>query len=345
MTIEQVRFRGRTLRPHKAIHDAQFEMRTVLTTDPFNYVDLWLRRRHQEDALFYWRQARAFHRAAQGLPIESSPLVLYYCFMNAAKALLAAKGVQFDPRHGVSSNPMRGPNSKVVLSNEGIKFHTKGIAPALSTYLKETEPSPIHSLEDILYNLLCIHRTYCLTYKNRREVFLPLRDVEYVRDTNTGNVTCRARVVNDIDWKTFKGRLPNGFAQSGNDTQTISSTAPIQWATTDRPTDVELDGLRGLNELLRSRLQYIKGSQTLWYLKTDSKHQILRQPLTLALAAMHRLSEICRYRPSELDSFINGQKNWLLSEFVLMTPDQYLDEIACEITGHQVMIPNVRAPA
>jgi hypothetical protein len=59
---------------------------------------------------------------------------------------------------------------------------------------------------------------------------------------------------------------------------------------------------------------------------------------------MHRLSEICRYRPSELDSFLNGQKNWLLSEFVAMSPNQFLDEIACEMTGHQVMTPNVRTP-
>src|SRR6266481_4672556 len=91
MAFEPITIRSRVVRPHKAVHGAQFEMRTVLTTDPFNYVDLWLRRQHKSDALFYWRQARAFYHAAQGLPIEASPLVLYYCFMNAAKALLSAK--------------------------------------------------------------------------------------------------------------------------------------------------------------------------------------------------------------------------------------------------------------
>jgi len=59
---------------------------------------------------------------------------------------------------------------------------------------------------------------------------------------------------------------------------------------------------------------------------------------------MHRLSEICRYRPSDLLSLLNGQKNWLLSEFLSIAPPQYLDEIACEMTRHQMMIPNVRTP-
>ncbi|EON18306.1 hypothetical protein C265_19294 [Cupriavidus sp. GA3-3] len=67
-------------------------------------------------------------------------------------------------------------------------------------------------------------------------------------------------------------------------------------------------------------------------------------PTTLILSAMHRLSEICRYKPSQLQSYLDGQKNWLLSEFVAMAPAQFLDEIASEMTGHQIMIPNVRLP-
>ena len=105
-----------------------------------------------------------------------------------------------------------------------------------------------------------------------------------------------------------------------------------------------MDLLRGLNQTLRRSLHYINGAQTLWYMKAKGSYEIDRRPITLTLAAMHRLSEICRYRPAELDPFLGGQKNWLLSEFVSMSPPQFLDEIACEMTGHGVMIPNVRAP-
>lgn len=50
MALEQASIKRRALRPHKALHAAQFEMRSVLTNDPFNYVDLWLRRQRKTDA-------------------------------------------------------------------------------------------------------------------------------------------------------------------------------------------------------------------------------------------------------------------------------------------------------
>jgi hypothetical protein len=345
MPLEPVTIGPRIVRPHKAVHGAQFEMRTVLTTDPFNYVDLWLRRQHKSDALFYWRQARAFYHAAQGLPVEASPLVLYYCFMNAAKALLSAKGVIFDEHHGVRAHRMRAPNGKVVLRNEGIRLLSRGIASALSSYLGETTTVATHSLEDILYNIVCVHRTYCLSYPHKRELFLPLREVDFVRESTTGEVHLRALAVSDIDWGKFRRALPGSFQPLPNNGNGVISAAYVRWATNADPTQAELQDLRTLHGDLRSSLHYINANQTLWYLKTAGTGQIHRMPMTLTLVAMHRLSEICRYRPSDLLSLLNGQKNWLLTEFLLMASSQYLDEIACEMTQHQIMIPNVRAPA
>ena len=50
-----------------------------------------------------------------------------------------------------------------------------------------------------------------------------------------------------------------------------------------------------------------------------------------------------RYDPLQLDRLLAGQKNWLLSEFIEMSPSQFIDEIASEITGYQFLVPNVRA--
>lgn len=344
MPIEKIKIRTKALSLSKTTCNAQFQIKTVLTTDPFNYVDLWLRRQHKDEALFYWRQARSFHQAAQGLPLESAPLVVYYCFMNAAKALLSSKGVAFSPYHGVTSNPMGGANSRVVLSNEGIKIKQGGIVSSLITYFSETEPNLVHSLEDVLYNLVFVHRTYCLSYPNKRERFLPLKNVEFVRNSDTNDVWFSADAVDDADWRYFSRNLPPELIIASTGTKTIHSTTKITWASSDRPTELELDRLRQLNQDLRRVLHYINGSQTLWYLKSSGTYQIDRRPITLTIAAMHRLSEICRYKPSDLRSFLNGQKNWLLSEFVSMAPLQFLNEIACEMTGHQIMIPNVRLP-
>ena len=159
VAVKNIRFGTKRLQLHKAIQSAQFEMRSVLTTDPFEYVDLWLRRNSKEEALFYWRQSKAFYHASRNLAIESAPLVLYYCFMNAAKALLSSKGAIFTPFHGVGAHQMRGPRSKIVVSNEGILFKNNGIVGALSEYFGEPTTPNKHSLEDVLYNIVFIHRT------------------------------------------------------------------------------------------------------------------------------------------------------------------------------------------
>ncbi|MFC3075264.1 YaaC family protein [Shinella pollutisoli] len=344
MATERIRIRTKLLGLSKVVHNAQFQVKTVLTLEPFDYVDLWLRRQHKDEALFYWRQARDFHRASIGLPMESAPLVLYYCFMNAAKALLASKGVTFNPHHGVGPHRMRGQNSKVVLSNEGIAIRPNGIVPALAGYFGEAEPSQTHSLEDVLYNLVFVHRTYCLSYPNKKERFLPLKNLAFVRDSDTNEVRFTADVVDDADWKFFRKQLPPEVTAAQGGSATINSIRTIVWASLDKPNEAELEDLRQLNEELRRVLHYINGAHTLWYLKSTGTYEIDRRPITLTLAAMHRLSEICRYKPSELRSFLDGQKNWLLSEFVAMAPAQFLDEIACEMTGHQIMIPNVRTP-
>lgn len=215
--------------------------------------------------------------------------------------------------------------------------------PALANYFAEAEVKKVHSLEDVLYNLVFIHRTYCLSYPNKKERFLPIKNPAFVRDSDTNEVMFVADAVGDADWKFFSKYLPAEVTGVSNGSVTINSVKKIVWLSSDKPTDTELEDLRLLNEELRRVLHYINGSHTLWYLKSTGSYQIDRRPITLTLAAMHRLSEICRYKPSELHSFLDGQKNWLLSEFVAMAPAQFLDEIACEMTGHQIMIPNVRA--
>ncbi|MFC2284260.1 MAG: YaaC family protein [Corynebacterium matruchotii] len=63
----------------------------VLATDSWNFVDLWLKRNSENKAQFYWQQAQNFYNASLNLPKTSSPLTLYYCFLNATKALLITK--------------------------------------------------------------------------------------------------------------------------------------------------------------------------------------------------------------------------------------------------------------
>jgi hypothetical protein len=346
--VSVVRLDGRDLKLHKATVSPSLDAKTVLTNSPWEFVSLWLQRESQDKALFYWNQAREFHRASSSLPLQCAPLLHYYSFMNATKALLSAKGVPFDEHHGVKAHNLRGASKIITVSNEGIKIKNTGILPALATYLGDTEPNTIHSLQEMFFNLVCIHRTYCLTYKSQAETFLPLVDCAYVFDSATKQVYFRASLSRDFADKKSIRRLPPSLIQdpSGPDIRAIRSatTTPAAQRTIRR--GAELTGLQALHKQLRADVHYINGNRTLWYAKgvVFGPARLKRSPLVLMLGAMHRLSEICRYKPIELAAFLSGQKNWLLSEFIQMAPNQFIDEIASEITGYLFMTPNTRAP-
>lgn len=344
-----VRVGGRDLKPHKATTAPSLGARTVLTNSHWEYVALWLRRQRRTEALFFWQQAQTFARAADGMPVESAPLLLYYSFMNATKALLSAKGVPFHEHHGIRAHSMRGSSGKIALSNEGVRILNKGIAPALSAHLGEAETQTTHSLEDLLFNLPCIHRTFCLTYKNQNDQFIPLTDCQVLHDADSGTAFFSARLSQDFIGSKHIRRLPRSLIADPTeiDGRLIRSAASAAIAGRTVTTATDMASVTQLLRSLRPDLNYIAGAQTLWYAKAvvPGPARLGRSPLTCTLLAMHRLSELCRYRPRELASFLNGQKNWLLAEFIRMSPPQFLDELSAELTGQQFMIPNVRPAA
>jgi hypothetical protein len=345
---EFVKIGGRHVRPHKATSAPQLGARNVLTNSHWEYVALWLRRKRKTQALFYWEQAHIFALASNGLPVESAPLLLYYSFMNAVKALLSSRGVAFGEHHGIRSHNMRGATSKIALSNEGVRILQHGIAPALSQHLGETEPTTTHSLEDLLFNLPCIHRTFCITYTRQEDMFIPLTDCHLAFDRAAGIAYFSAKLSEDFLSARYVRRLPASLSRNVliNDGRSIRSTAGIHLSSpTLDGNNQEIAQASAFLSALRPDLNYIAGAQTLWYAKTvvPGPSRLARSPLTCTLLAMHRLSEICRYRPMQLASFLSGQKNWLLTEFIRMSPPQFLDEISAELTGQQFMTPNVRS--
>lgn len=346
MTLSAIRLNGKPVKPHKTIVSPLLKSRNVLTNAPWDFVDLWLRKEKQEEALFYWNQAREFNKASIGLPTQSAPLLHYYAFMNATKALLTSRGVVYNKFHGVSPGQISDASPKISISNECVKIKQTGILPALSDYLGEPETSKTHSLQEIFFNLPYIHRTYCLTYSKQKDMFIPLRECEYIHDSNSRTAFFRAKLSRDFSSQHVIKRLPPSIildSINGHD-YIVRSLVSTPFRRSAKPTVTDVDNLIAFHKTLRLDLHYINGSQTLWYIKSSVKgpRRILRFPLTLTLAAMHCLSDLCRYRPLELSSFLSGQKNWLLTEFIQQAPNQFLDEIASEITGYQFLPPNIR---
>lgn len=347
MPADILRYSNREVFFQKAITAPDIGTKSVLARDAFQFVELWLRRNKQKDALFYWNQSRSFYSASRTLPTTSSPLTTYYCMLNAVKALLTVNSIKYSDYHGVSGEAIKSRSS---LENEMSEIHNAGVLAALSSYLNETEVSKLHSLENILANLPFIHRAYSLTRKEKSELFLAIHNVSYVRHPNEDRIWLAAEVRGlDQDRRILK-YIPNEFEidEGAKDKWIIRRKARIKWfpkrGASSEEKQKAMKRLHEYHRKLRVDVVSISAPTGLWYLKRRiaSIPSIQRYGLTLMMMGMHRLSELARYDPKGLSAHLSGGANWMLTEFIELAPSQFIDEIACEITGLEFRMPGVR---
>lgn len=344
MPANDLRVGNRAAYFRKAIKSPDFESERVLTRDAFQFIDLWLQQ-HCKEAMGYWKQARAYYLASKALPPTSAPLTIYYCFLNAAKALLLVKGIEAAEFHGVAGD--FDPNSKRVLSNEIVTIQRRGVLHALSTYLEEEETEQIHSLSDLLANLPFIHRAYRYTYSSQNELFIPLRNVLY--RNYEGHVCVTAQITGRFADNRSLRSLPSAYERDlGYEDKCIIRTRQrIRWHS-HNSSRAEKERARArlltYHRKRRKDLVFISAPESLWYIKRNGTgaKRIDRYGMTVIMAAMHRLSELSRYDPNGLTRYLEGRANWLLSEFIELAPAQFIDELACEMTSLELGLPGVR---
>lgn len=345
-STEPLKLKSRRLWMHKCIIDPDFSSEHVLSRDPWLYVELWLKRRSATESLAYWSQARRFAEASYTLGPEAAPLLNYYAFLNATKALLTTKKILGGSRHGVSGS--RPTNARASLSAEKINFQTGGVLPELCRYLGESTAAHTYSLKDILWNIPFIHRAFRLTFTSSTELFIPLERSIYVRKRNSTEAWFEAEVISRFADNRMLANIPNSFECVERDgTKILRRKKRFRWLNTRDTAAAKKAAMKRLTNYhatTRRIVVNISGNRDLWYLKRhqDINPVGMRHTLVLMFAAMHRLSELSRYDPNGLDRHLSGQANWLLTEFIHGSMDQFIDQISSEITGCQFWPPKVR---
>tara|TARA_R110002072_G_scaffold299632_1_gene475493 strand:- start:72321 stop:73355 length:1035 start_codon:yes stop_codon:yes gene_type:complete len=343
MGQQWIKYRSKNLFVHKAICAPDFNSPTVLTGDPWNYVSLWMRRHKHERSRFFWDQSRHFYDATSNLPPTSAPLTAYYSIMNATKALLYVKNVRAAPSHGVTGSSRAGRTS---LSNEMVRFKNGGVHAGLRAYLSEAPPSNDVSLKDLLYNMPFVHRAFTLTYSDS-ELFIPIKHPRFVKKAGSSQAWFCA----DIQGGQYQNnhvinKLPTEFERDMGrpDSWTIRMKKRFKWRNGSQNLEGNLLRLTNYHAQVRNHVSYIHGATRLWYVKRSPVRGAMSyHDMTLIYAAMHRLSELARYSPDVLDKHFSGQHNWLMMEFISSALDQFIDDIASEITGQDFMVTGLRA--
>lgn len=343
MSTVPIKRNKRPLTLHKASVQPNFNSKTVLVDDVWDYVEMWLKRNGSKEARFYWNQSKAFYQATHQLNNSSAPLTAYYCFLNAVKTLFEVKKIDASDHHGVTGYDSGNYSS---LANEHVKFKAGGILPKLCEYLKEPTTEVTYDLKQIFYNLPYMHRAYCLTYANTKELFIPVNNPTFVRKNNSSEAWITFKITDEKyqDQHTLN-KLPNKLERDMGfpDEWVIRVKKRFKWKTQGEGAKKNLERLGNYHLKSKKHLTHITGPKTLWYFKRNGlADSIDRSQLTLAFAAMHRLSELARYNPIRLSKHFDSQHNWLLSEFISISTAQFMDTISSEITGMEFLKPGRR---
>ena len=339
-----IKLSNRVLYVQKSIVAPDFGASTVLVDDTWDYVAMWLGRHSTKESVFYWRQARDFYEATQILTKTAKPLTAYYSALNATKALLLAHRVPHSPFHGVTGKALPGKTS---LTNEQVGIRASGVLGALSKHLGEGVPAGgFLSLKDILYNLPYLHRAYTVTYTTEPDLFIPIDNPHFVRKEKASESWFCSEIVVRRFTRPATFKTLDGFEHDPHHKESrtvVRMKKRFKWQHGGKKAD-NLRRLTNYHKRVRRHLFYIAGSTRLWYLKRNSDPAgfIDRSSTTLTLAALHRISEIARYRPDSLQKHFECRHNWLLSEFIAKSLPQFIDEVSSEITGADFMPTGIR---
>lgn len=336
--------KGKKVGPHKAFMSPDFDGATILVDDQFDFVELWLKRNSCHDSVLFWQQARNFHNACLNLPKESRAVTSYYCMLNAAKALLTAKKIDVVEKHGIYGESM---NSRTSLANEKSTIQSAGILPALASYFGATGlGGKTISLKDILYNIPFVHRAYTVTFRGAANLFVPIVDGHFAIQ-NGGYESWFCATIQDPRYqKDAFIEKQRGWERDKSETNSfvIRSKHRFDWNARGVKKKERIKLLTKNHQSVRRDIKYIHGPSRLWYFKRNDKEQnILPWPTpALIFIAMHRLSEMTRYDPQRLSKHFTCQHNWLLSEFISLANENFIDQIASDITGREMMVPGYR---
>ncbi len=333
----------------KPTTNSDYNSKTILTNSVWEYVELWLKRHsgdNEENALFYWEQAKYFFNASENLPINSKPLTSYYCCLNASKALLSISGIALDNiSHGITSN--RYAQNSSSLENTKVIFLGSGVLNELSRYFSEDVNKREYIIKDLFYNIPCIHRAFCITFRNSPELFIPINNIKFVRNDETSDAWVQFEVDNRYANGTALRYIPSYYKRDSGikDTYTVrKENARFKWDIHTKIDD-RLNNLNKYHKKIRKDIHYIYGDTKLWYIKKDiptNSHIIERNSITIIYAVMHWLSELVRYNPRLFDKYMKTNQNWLLNEFIENALYQFIDEISCEITKKDIMTSGYR---
>ncbi len=344
----------------------------VFATDPWTVIRRSAQRRCpaacRDQAFAFLEQAEDFYRAADSGVKAAKPLLLYYCYMNIAKAFLLASQRREDvsnAHHGLSEKLDPPPNNSELLDAYLEAYRTAGngpVAPAGQRLNNFDEllhaisgagiPANPHrySLRRLMPQIVPGHRLWVESDSANAERFVAVEKIEFRQNVANREIWLNLYLFADdlkrvglgnqemLTQSQLDGLFRQVACEDEPDGRPLIRLEQLHATTYNhRPADEVPDLITTVrHHLWRTVLSNPPYRKYYIYPAPQAEHsEVLPQTLSI-YAITYYLGSIVRYRPHHFDKIIAGRYGPFIEAFLNDQPRQFIFLMASEFAEKEV---------
>ena len=315
------------------------------------------------EALAYLSQAEYLYRSAtDSAEWAAKPLLLYYSFMNLAKAYVVTRSVRATldrPRHGLTDRLHAGGVEIVDAYLESFAS-TGGDINVFADFLEALTGTglpgnAVYDLPPLMAQLVTGHRLWGNATGNT-DRFVNVQDILIMRSAQERKIWLVLQVYrsNLTRYGYTHTRLLNesglspAFREVASVTDPATSETLLQFeqaaplAYTGRPSDKVPDLVRSLKQSLWAAVTSVPPHRQYYlYMVPPAERAMVLPQLCSVYAVTFYLGSVTRYRPQQFDRILAGAYGGQVQEFLSTQPTQFLYLLASEFARRDVMRPDI----
>ena len=307
----------------------------------------------------YTDQARFLFDAATGTKEwAAKPLLLYYSFMNLAKAFILVSGLRSmldQAQHGCSEKLRVGRRELLDAYLEVYPSPPSGRASVFADFWRSLSGYTLSTkveldLTALLPQVVAGHRVWC-DAAHEQERFIGVKEIQILHNKPTKELWAVLHVFGStlplLGLSSRQMLLRSGLSPTFREVKGVQDAATNQWilrfeqrATTvytHRPSDQVQELIQGFRHSLSATATTISPYRTyyIYVAPPGGRTQVLPQLLAIYAISFY-LGSITRYRPQHFDSILGSSFGGHLQEFLASQPMQFLYLLASEFARREI---------
>lgn len=321
----------------------------MLASNPWKCLELHLasQRSTAQKACSFLRQASHFYDAAERAG-TAKPVLLYYAFLNLAKAIILHKRPAIDLSraiHGIRESQGNVPQRFTLTSQRVALQPARPARPAiLNEFCQALGYAKLATnrewgIRDLLSQIPAIHRPYCHTLSRAERLYV-VSDPLFLHDHDDRDVWSVLRVKrpefpSGEARRRMVGRKYFRFGTVESDDQHYSfESSCVSYGRSP------LECLPALCAQLRmSGVVSILTPYGYRYYLSDFEPRLRVPPIVAAYMSVFYFGSVARYRPSDFEKMRSGKYGWVIEEMLSTQGEQFVYQAVSELLGSEVSRP------